>query len=256
MSTNELDRVYLRLQQRVAAEAMIIACFVSGSVGKRTHDAYSDLDIALVFRDEHSREQAYRERRAFVQSILPYVAAKSFDAEHVRPHFHIVLYSNGVKADFRYETLALEPNPWDREIRIVKDTAGWAERFQAASSALALPRATITDAALTDLDNRFWVMFWDVTRLIKRGDSDKPFPIYLQLLHFTLPQLLPLLPPEHPAHQGLLQASYSREAKTTLTHLRQLLDAYLKAREAIIQRHHLLFSPNRAFETEIQNKLK
>lgn len=256
MSTNELDRVYLRLQQRVASEAMIVACFVSGSVGKRTHDAYSDLDIALVFRDAYSRDQAYRERRAFVQSILPYVAAKSFDGEHVRPHFHIALYSNGVKADFRYETLDLEPNPWDKEIRIVKDTAGWAERFQTASAALTLPRVTITDQALTDLDNRFWVMFWDITRLIKRGDTDKPFPIYLQLLHFTLPQILPLLPPEHPAHQGLLQVSYGRDPKTTLAHLRQLLDAYLKARDAIVQRHHLLFSPNRAFESEIQSKLK
>ncbi|MCL4872046.1 MAG: aminoglycoside 6-adenylyltransferase [Anaerolineae bacterium] len=252
---NELDRVYIRLQQRVASEALVVACFVSGSVGKRTHDPFSDLDVALVFRDGYTREQAYRERRSFGQSILPYVPAKSFDANHVRPHFHIILFSNGVKVDLRYETVDLEPNPWDREIRILKDNAGWAERFQAASAALALPKATITDAMLTDLDNRFWVMFWDVTRLIKRGDSSKPYPIYLQLLHFTIPQLLSLLPPEHQAYQGLLQTGYSREAKATLAHLRQLLDAYLKAREAIIQRHHLLFTPNHPFEMEMMTRL-
>ena len=110
----EQDRVIVRLQQRVRSEADIVACFLAGSYGRRTQDDYSDLDVALVFADAPSRDDAYAKRVAFVQSILPYVPAKSFDADHIRPHFHICLYSNGTKADFRYETMdALQPNPWD-----------------------------------------------------------------------------------------------------------------------------------------------
>ena len=60
--------------------------------------------------------------RDFTHSVLAYVPAKSFDAAHIRPYFHIVLFSNGTKADFRYETAAsLQPNGWDSELKILKD---------------------------------------------------------------------------------------------------------------------------------------
>jgi hypothetical protein len=34
----------------------------------------------------------------------------------------------------------------------------------------------------------------DIYRLLRRGDHDKPFSIYLELLYFILPDLLQLLP--------------------------------------------------------------
>jgi predicted nucleotidyltransferase len=156
----EQDRVIMRLQQRVLTKSDILTCFLSGSFGRRTQDAYSDLDVALVFADLETREAAWQERRDFVQSVLPYVAAKSFDADHVRPYFHIALYSNGAKVDYRYETPeTLSPNSWDRHMRILKDSDSWGETFQADSAQAFRPQPQISAEELTRLDNRFWIMF-------------------------------------------------------------------------------------------------
>ncbi|MCI0395842.1 MAG: nucleotidyltransferase domain-containing protein [Chloroflexi bacterium] len=251
----EQDRVLVRLQQYVLREDEILVCFLAGSYGRGAQDPFSDLDVIFVYQDDARRETAYARRRDIVQAVLPYVPAYSFDAAHVRPYFHIALYSNGAKVDYRFETLqSLEPSPWQWELRLLKDTNGWGQQFQAASASqpAAAPQPTITTAELTALDSRLWVMFMDIYRQLLRGDHDKPFPIYLQILYFTLPELLGLLPAEDPAHQALLQASYSHDTQATLTHLRRLFDAYLDARAAVIRRHNLAFTPDRAFEFAIQ----
>ncbi|HSH05751.1 MAG TPA: aminoglycoside 6-adenylyltransferase [Anaerolineae bacterium] len=253
----EQDRFLTRLQQRVLGHPQITICFLSGSYGRRTNDAYSDLDVALVFTDAATRDNAYNDRRQFAQSVLPYVPAKSFDADHIRPYFHIALYSNGVKVDYRYELQTeLQPNYHDKEIRVLKDKDGWAEAY-AQNAPSAVPGLTApTTTELTRLDNRFWVMLWDIDRLLARGDHTKPFPIYLQLLSFTLPTLLAALPTDNPAYQNLLNIYYNHDTNLTRQHLRQLLTHYLAARQAICQRHHLSFSANSSFEREIQSKLK
>ena len=254
----EQDRVLVRLQQRVMSEGDIVACFLSGSYGRRENDAYSDMDVALVFADETVRERAWRQRRDFVQSVMQYVPAKSFDAEHVRPYFHIALYSNGTKADYRYELQSeLEPNPWDRDIRILKDRNGWAEQYQADCGRALMPQPRLTATELTALDERFWIMLWDTYRLLLRGDGEKPFTIYLELLHFTLPPLLRILPPEDPARAPLLRAQFShQDPQGTAVHLANLLQAYLNARTAVVQRLHLDFNPDTRFETAVQNLIK
>jgi predicted nucleotidyltransferase len=253
----EQDRVLVRLQQRVMSEADVMACFLAGSYGRRQNDPYSDLDVALVFADEAARDRAWRQRRAFVQSVMQYVPAKSFDAVQVRPYFHIALYSNGTKADYRYELQSeLQPSPWDRDIHILKDTNGWAERHQAACARTLLPRPWITATELAALNERFWIMLWDAFRLLLRGDGDKPFTIYLELLYFTLPPLLDVLPPEDPARLPLLRAQFNQDTMATAVHLHNLLQAYLEGRTAIIQRLHLDFSPDTRFETAVQNLIK
>jgi predicted nucleotidyltransferase len=252
----EQDRVLLRLQQRILAEPQVLVCFLSGSYGRGTQDTYSDLDVALVYANDDSRARAFERRKEFVHSVLSYVPAKSFDATHVRPYLHVAVYSNGSKVDYRYETKeSLAPNPWDREIRLLKDDDGWGKRFQHSCLQLAatLPMTTAKD--LTNLDDRFWIMFMDVYRQVLRGDYDKPFTVYLQLLYFTLPELLRLLPLEEPARRALVSANYQRDARVTIEHLRQLMRAYLAAREAIIQRHRLIFVPDEAFERELQRKI-
>jgi hypothetical protein len=249
----EQDRFISRLQRHVIADPAIRVCFLAGSFGRRTDDAYSDVDVALVFQDEPARSTAWERRRVFATSVMPYVPSRSFDAAHVRPFLHIALYSNGTKVDYLFETLeSLQPNPWAREIRILKDNNQWAENFHVNSSRLAPSQPYISPAALAALDDRFWVMAWDVLRLLKRGDTGKPFIIYLELLYFTLPSLLAALPPEDPAHQGLLRASYSRDATTTARELAELLDAYLDARAAIVRRQNLPPPANTAFEAEIK----
>lgn len=253
----EQDRVLVRLQQRVMGEGEIVACFLSGSYGRYQNDSYSDMDIALVFADEAARERAWQQRRAFVQSVMQYVPAKSFDGVHVRPYFHIVLYSNGTKADYRYELQSeLAPNPWDRDIRILKDRDGWAEQFQAASARTVMPQPHLSTAELTALDERFWVMLWDAFRLLLRGNADKPFTIYLELLHFTLPSLLYVLPPEDPTRAPLLRAQFNQDTQGVAAHLSVLLQAYLNARTAVVQRLHLDFSPDTRFETAVQALIK
>ena len=249
----EQERVLVRLQQKVLGERNLVACFLAGSYGRSQEDNYSDLDVALVFVDELSRNAAWQNRREFIRSVTPYVPAKSFDAEHVRPYFHIALYSNGTKADYRFETKdAMVANPWDRDIRILKDTEGWAAQYQSACVGAMMPQPRISAAELNALDERFWIMYWDVLRQVLRGDSDKPFTVYLELLHFSLPTLLHILPPEEPARAPLQIALFNANAKATAVHLKELLFAYLAARTAVVRRLHLDFQSDTRFEADMQ----
>lgn len=251
----EQDRLLMRLQQRVYSEPSILVCFLSGSYGRRTQDGYSDLDIALVYSGDSERESAYLGRKEFAQSIMPYVPVKSFDASHVRRYFHIALYANGAKADFRYETTSsLEPSSWDRDINIIKDTDKWAEVFQQRASQLSPvpPQSSISNEELVEMDNRFWVMFMDIYRQLLRGDFDKPYPVYLELLSFTIPRLLSLLPVEDTSRRALLISHYDHDIKATIGHLRGLLGAYLDVRQAVISRYNLAFRPVAGFESAMQ----
>ena len=245
----EQDRFIVRLQQRVVSEQDILVCFLSGSFGARREDPFSDLDVVLVYAGDDARDAAWDDRRNFARSVLPYVPAKSFDAAHVRPHFHVALYGNGAKVDYLFATQQeLEPNPWHREIRILKDAGGWGEAHQSASARALAPQVRMEAAEMERLDDRFWVMFWDVYRQLLRGDREKPFPVYLELLYFTLPPLLHALPPEDPAYRGLLRARYSQDTVVTLAHLGELMGAYVAARSAIIRRQNVGFMPDGAFE--------
>jgi hypothetical protein len=250
----EQDRFLVRLQQYVLHESAIAVCFLAGSYGRRQEDPYSDLDVAFVFATDAQRDAAWAQRREMVNQAMPYVPPRSFDAAHVRPFFHIALYSNGSKVDYRYEVMArMQPNPWDRDLRILKDTADkWGEQYQTACAQTYHTMPRLSAAELTGLDNRFWVMFWDVFRQVLRGDHDKPFEIYIQLLHFSLPPLLQVLPPEDPARHGLQQAFFSQDTKATAKQMAQLLAAYLAARSAVVQRLNLDFVPNHSFESAIQ----
>lgn len=252
----EQDRFIVRLQQRVVREDGIVACFLSGSFGRRREDDYSDLDVVLVYEDEAARDAAWAQRRDFARSVLPYVPAKSFDADHVRPHFHIALYGNGAKVDYLFQAREkMEPVPWYREIRILKDSDGWAESYQNQSARVMATQPRVEASELERIDNRFWVIFWDVYRQLLRGDVVKPFPVYLELLYFTLPSLLRALPPEDAAYQPLLKARYAEEPEVTLAHLKELMDAYVAARSAIIRRHNVGFVPDSSFERTLQQTL-
>ncbi len=249
----EQERFVGRLQRHILAEPGVLVCFLYGSFGRRAEDAFSDVDIALVFAGAAERDAAWAGRHEFVKAVMPYVAVRSFDADHVRPHLHVALYSNGTKADYFFATLdGLSPDPMYREIRILKDGDKWAERHQAASARLAPAQPYISPDELSALDNRFWVMFWDTLRLLKRGDADKPFATYLKLLYFTLPPLLEALPLEEPARRGLVRATYDRDLAATGRGMGDLLEAYLAARAAVIRRQNLMFPINTAFESEIR----
>lgn len=252
----EQDRFVVRLQQRVVREADIQVCFLSGSFGRNTADPYSDIDIGLVFENEAARERAWNNRREFTHSVLAYVPAKSFDAAHIRPYFHIVLFSNGTKADFRYETLtSLQPTGWDSELKILKDACNWAPGFLQATSGMGKTQPVIGGRDLTTLDERFWVMFWDVYRQVRRGDTVKPFAEYLNLLATTLPTLMQLLPPDDAAHRELVNLRYTLEADVTLEHMRRLLSAYQVARTAVVNRYRIAYIADGAFERSVERAM-
>lgn len=249
----EQERFISRLQRHAQGDPGVMACFLYGSYGRRVDDAYSDVDIALIFDGEADRASAWAGRHEFVKAVMPYVAVRSFDSSHVMPFLHIALYSNGTKADFRFETTdSLAPDSIFRELRILKDRDGWGERFQAASARLAPAQPYISPGELTDLDNRFWVMYWNVLRLLKRNDTERPFASYLRLLYFSLPPLLDALPPEEPARRALMRATYSDNFAETLRAMGELLEAYLAARSAVIRRQNLVFPINTAFESEVR----
>lgn len=249
----EQDRLLVRLQQRVMGEMSIAACFLSGSYGRRQEDAYSDMDVAFIFNSSDRRDEAWQKRRPFIQSITPYVPAKSFDGTHIRPYFHIALYSNGTKVDFRYEVKdEIMPHPRDRDLRIIKDDKSWVEAYQARCAQMVETLPRLEAETLLQLDERFWVMFWDVFRLVLRGDVDKPFPIYLDLLQGTLPPFLDVLPVGSTERSALLSAYFGKDVKMTRRHLKELLEAYVAARTAVVQRQHLDVTFDRKFETAVQ----
>ena len=250
----EQDRLLMRLQQHVLKEPDILVCFLSGSYGRRTQDPYSDLDVVLVFGGESERDAAYLNRKSFVQSLMSYMPARAFDAVHIRPFFHVALFANGAKVDFRYQTVTgIEPTSWDRDIKLIKDTEDWGLGFQQEAEKLSSipPRPLFTTSELVELDNRFWVMFMDVFRLLLRGNFDKPYPVYLELLSFTIPTLLQLLPVEEPARRSLFVSHFDQDTAATVEHMRALLSAYLEARAAVIRRYNLSFIPDQVFEGAI-----
>jgi predicted nucleotidyltransferase len=249
----EQERFVGRLQRHVLAEQDVVSCFLTGSFGRRGDDLYSDVDVVLVYEDGSTRDAAWAGRATFVKSVMPYVPVRFFDAGHVRPYFVVALYSNGTKVDYLFQTKGdILPSDTQREVRILKDTGRWAEQFQAEAARYSLPLPYLSAAELTELDDRFWVMVWDVMRQLKRGDTDKPFTVYLQLLSFTLPPLLNVLPPEEPARRPLVRALYSSDAPATMRALTELLDAYVAARAAVVRRGNLVFTPNTGFESELR----
>ena len=249
----EQDRVIGRLQRVVAALPAIKVCFLSGSFGRRAADDFSDLDAAFVFADEAQRAEAWARRQETAASIMPYVALKAFDGGQRRPYLYLVLLANGTMLELRYETkVSLLPNALDSHIRILKDDDHWAEEFEQRSAGLALSRPTMTSHELQVIDDRFWVMFWDVLRLVARGNTDKPFTTYLELMHSTLPPMLRALPRTDPTREALLQAAYSTDPAQTAVYLSQLLEAYTAARDVLVRAHHLQPVANQPFEREIR----
>ena len=115
----EQDRVLVRLQQYILKDDQIKACFLAGSHGRGANDKYSDLDMVLIFSGAVSRDRAYEQRHKFVKSVLPYLSAKSFDADHVMPYLHIALYANGAKVDFIFETINMKPQFHLHDMRVL-----------------------------------------------------------------------------------------------------------------------------------------
>lgn len=251
----EQDRVLVRLRQRVVQDKEIKVCFLTGSYGRGSQDKYSDIDVALVFEDERALEAAYSQRREFVRSVLPFVPAKSYDADHVRPYLHSALYGNGTKVDYQYADMkTMTPGDQFRKLLLIKDTEdGWGRQLQLSSEKLteAAQKKNISLADFSEMDEVFWVLFLEVFRQVSRGDQITPFDTYLHLVYNTLPNVLSLIPSDQPIRYFLARSLYDDDPSITLKFLRQLLVHYLEARRIIVQYYDLDFELDKAFENEM-----
>ena len=252
----EQERFIVRLQQRVLRESTISACFLSGSFGKRTNDSYSDIDIGLIFENDALRDAAWANRQPFARSVLPYVSMKSFDATHIHAFFHIALYSNGSKADYRF--LSAETplhTAYDAQLKILKDRDGTGAAYQEICAKMNPARDHISAETLKQLDDRFWIVFWEVYRCLLRGDCNKSFKQYLILLAVVWPPFLNTLPASDPARLALIDVQYNQNDELTRQALKRLLKAYKNARTAIVDHTRILFTPDSSFERSIERLL-
>lgn len=251
----EQNRFIVRLRQRLNAERNIVAAWFFGSFGRNTADPFSDLNICLLYRDRQTQAAAWAARRTFCQDILAYVSAKSVDTADNQ---HSVLFDSGTLAHFRFcDWETLRPTHLDREIKPLKDdTSGWLDSYEQQCHFLGQQVVPISAETVADVDDRFWILYWNVYRQTRRGAPANAFGDYVQLLASSMPTLLSALPPEHPAHQQLISAHFSADASATLHHLRQLLAAYLAARQAIVEKYRIDFRPNATFERNIERTLK
>ena len=245
----------VRLRQRVQGDSAIVAAWLAGSFGRNTQDPYSDIDIALIFNSPAEREMAWQRRVNFCTDILTYVPAKSIDSNW---ESHIVLFSNGTLVDFRFnDRESLQPNWRDGEIKILKDTADrYAEQHQALSLRSGKQVRAVSSAELQQLDDHFWVLFWDTYRRVRRGSAENGIGDYVKLISHVLPTLLDALPADSPARNNLISLSFSRDATATLAHMRQLVTTYRAARSEIVALNRIAFNIDNAFEREIDRAMK
>ena len=64
----EQERFIGRLQRHAQSDPSVLVCFLHGSFGRRAEDAYSDVDITLVYAGQTERENAWRGRQEFVKA--------------------------------------------------------------------------------------------------------------------------------------------------------------------------------------------
>ncbi|MDJ0756829.1 MAG: nucleotidyltransferase domain-containing protein [Ardenticatenaceae bacterium] len=248
----EQERTLSRLQQRVSSEAGLLAAFLSGSFGRRDADPYADVDVVLVYPSQAAKELARPNRESFAAEILPYVRAVVYQPPENPDHL-VALYANGSKFDFSFLAQdEVQPHPAYQTIRILKDTGGWADNLMSRSAGISeIHSATLSEKRMAQLDRRFWADFWEVYRLTRRGEVDRPFPVFVRLLADILPPLLENLPPELPIAQQLTQINFSRQADHNLETLKLLVVNYREARDAVVQRLRLSFQPHSAVENEL-----
>lgn len=246
----------VRLRQRVMGEASIVAAWLCGSFGRNKPDPFSDIDVALVFDSAQARDRAWAQRETFCTNMLAYVPAKSIDNPKDIDSY-LVLYGNGTLVDFRYlNKRDLRPNWLDSEIRILKDDVErTAEQIQAASQGYTKSVKRVSSAELSQLDNHFYILFWDAYRRARRGTPAGGIGDYLQLISAVLPPLLDALPKQSAARNQLIDLQYSLDAARTLSHLRQLVTAYRAARSEVVGLNRIDFRPNAAFEREIDRAI-
>lgn len=127
-------------------------------------DAFSDLDVGIVFDSPEARQRAWETRWDW--EIAPWF--HRFDADHVKPFFVIYLYEPNVKVDLALYEPADMPAPAGRPYRVAWDPSGelrpWADAVNAT------PDATPDWSNVVHEEERFWAWMFYVWQHVARGE--------------------------------------------------------------------------------------
>jgi hypothetical protein len=151
-----------RLVERVAGDDRFVGIYAGGSVGNRTDDEYSDLDLVLVCRSQAHRA-IFTELPVLAAEVGPLLAA--FTGEHVNePRLLIVLYGPPpLHVDLK---LIGEHDIADR----VEDGLVLWERREVVTNAWAVKTAQWRELDLQWIEDRFWVWVHYGAAKIARGE--------------------------------------------------------------------------------------
>jgi predicted nucleotidyltransferase len=143
----------------------VVGGCVSGSVARGDADEYSDLDVAIFFADEETREAAWTTRWEW--EIARWF--HRFDADHVKPYFVIYLFEPGVKADLPLHLVTDPPAPGGAPYEALWDTTGHVVKWVEASNAGRQDVSPDWSAAVHE-EERIWAWIYYCVRHVQRGE--------------------------------------------------------------------------------------
>jgi hypothetical protein len=138
---------------------------VSGSLARGAVDEFSDLDVAVFFRDEASRDEAWAARWEWDLGSWFH----RFDADHVRPHFVIYLFEPGIKTDIPLNLVTDPPTPAGAPYEVLWDETGDVTRWVEAANAGKVDLPPDWSEAAHE-DERIWAWIYYCILHIRRGE--------------------------------------------------------------------------------------
>jgi len=181
-----------RIAEHFRPDPRCLGMYLLGSIGRGTTDAYSDVDVALVTRDEHyAAVQA--ELRPLCEGIcgpivvwLPEGESEGFCNYAVlatAPDNRVLLYDFEIATETAFHRLALRPD------RILFDHTGLLAAAGDRAHAAPLPGGGLSRAVDT-----FWVYAYLNGKYLRRGDLYKMLSVQNVLFQMHLQVLRTLHP--------------------------------------------------------------
>ncbi|WP_421385152.1 aminoglycoside 6-adenylyltransferase [Bacillus salacetis] len=157
------QRIKETIERDLIHDENVISVFYGGSIGSRSTDLYSDIDLRIVVRDEafedyrlNKRERAQHWGKVMFYEDFPW-------ASHSVAH-----YENFIKVDsFYYTKKDILPSVWLKEIEVVYDRDLFMQGIQKKSQELIYEP---TFAEFEIWRNKFFAYSHEVYRGVKRGE--------------------------------------------------------------------------------------
>ena len=168
-----LRDVAARAVDRFISDVRVTGLIVGGSLARGGIDAYSDVDLYVIVRDEDF-EAVFAERDAAAESVGAPLFRFIADHNPGGEHDYIILYEGPAKLDLMY-LRASDVTPaekWAKSL-ILTDSDAFLETVKARSHGVAPPRPA--PEALLIINQKFWTWCWYVFGKIARGELWEAF---------------------------------------------------------------------------------